>query len=112
MVGWLFGESLPSVDLAHGDLARGEQRPEQHGGGFGAGQHGLGIDAALEFLMQGLDRVRGTDRLPLVRRETREGEQPVASLLQAVGDGAAFEPPFADERLAPGFVLPSRRGAA
>jgi len=28
-----FGEGLLSVDLAHGDLSRGEQRPEQHGGG-------------------------------------------------------------------------------
>ena len=90
MVGWLFGEGLPSVDLAHGDLAGGEQRLELHGCGFGAGQHGLCFNAALEFLMQAPDRVRGTDRLPLARRETREGEQPVASLLQAVGDGAAF----------------------
>src|SRR5271156_2037642 len=27
-----------SVDLAHGDLTRGEQRPEQHGGGLGTGR--------------------------------------------------------------------------
>jgi len=28
------------------------QRPEQHGGGFGAGQHCLRLDPALEFFMQ------------------------------------------------------------
>jgi hypothetical protein len=35
-VNWLIdgrcGEPLPAIDLAHIDLARGEQRPEQHGG--------------------------------------------------------------------------------
>ena len=58
MIGRPVGEGLPAIDLAHGDLAGGEQRPEQHGGGFGAGQHGLGVDPALEFLMQSLDRIR------------------------------------------------------
>src|SRR5208282_2903 len=48
------------------------------------------LDAALELLVQALDGVRGADRLPLARREAGEGEQPVARLLQAVGDGAAF----------------------
>ena len=38
-------------------------------------------------------------------REAGEGEQPVARLLEAVGDGAAFQAPFADERLAPGLDL-------
>jgi hypothetical protein len=33
-----------------------------------------------------------------------------ASLLQAVGDGAAFQPPLADEGLAPRFDLGPRRG--
>ena len=33
------GEALPSIDLSYDDdLAGGEQRPEQHGGGFGAGR--------------------------------------------------------------------------
>ena len=40
----LFGEALPTVDLSHDDLARRHQRPEQHGGCFGAGQHGLRLD--------------------------------------------------------------------
>ena len=68
------------------------------------------FDAALEFLMQALDRVRGPDRLSLARREAREGEQPVAGFFQTVSDGAAFQAPFADECLAPGLDLVSRRG--
>jgi hypothetical protein len=57
LVGWLVGEALPAVDLWHDDLAGGEQRPEQHGGGFGAGHDGLGLDAALEILVQAVDGV-------------------------------------------------------
>ena len=45
-----------------------------------------------------------------LRRKAREGEQLVARFLQAVGDGAAFEPPFADERLSSRFDLLLRRG--
>jgi hypothetical protein len=30
-------EGLPAVNPAHGDLTRGQERPEQHGGGLGAG---------------------------------------------------------------------------
>lgn len=45
-------EGLPSVDLAHLDLAGGEQRPEQHRYGLGAGQHRLGFDAPPEFLVR------------------------------------------------------------
>ena len=41
--------------------------------------------------------VRGA--LPLARRQPREGEQGVAGLLQAVGDGPALEPPLAQEGL-------------
>src|SRR3954465_13637054 len=44
LIGRLFGERRPPVDLSHCDLARGEERPEQHGGGFRRGQHGLGFD--------------------------------------------------------------------
>jgi hypothetical protein len=44
-------EGLPTVDPAHGDLTRGEERPEQHGGGLGAGQQALGLDPPLELLV-------------------------------------------------------------
>jgi len=29
-------------------MSRGHERPEQHGGSFGAGQYGLRLDSALE----------------------------------------------------------------
>ncbi len=47
LIVWLFGEALPAVDFVHGNLAGGEQRPEQHGGGFIAGQHGLGLESGV-----------------------------------------------------------------
>jgi len=33
LIAGLYGERLPSIDLPHVDLSRGEQRPEQHGCG-------------------------------------------------------------------------------
>ena len=71
--------------------------PEQHGGGLRRGQHRLRLDAALELLVQTFNRVRGARALPLVGRQPREREELLAGFLQAVGDGAAFEPPFANE---------------
>jgi hypothetical protein len=44
-----------------------------------------------------------------LRGEWVKGEPPVA-LLQAVGDGAAFQAPFAHEGVAPRFALGPRRG--
>jgi len=38
-------------------------------------------------------------------REAREGEQPIPRFLQAVGDGATFEPPFAKEGFSLGLDL-------
>ncbi len=60
----------------------------------------MGLDAALELFVQSFDGVGCSDRFPLVARKAHEGEQAIAGFLQAVGDGAAFEPPFADEGLA------------
>ena len=57
MSGRLLGKGLPTIDLAHGDLTGGEQCPEQHGGGLRRGQHRLCLDAALELLVQPLDRI-------------------------------------------------------
>ena len=61
--------------------------------------HGCGAAACgstVYFKIRGLssscnrsDRVRGSDRFPLARREPRECEQLVAGFLQAVGDDAA-----------------------
>ena len=103
-------KGLPTVDLAEGDLPACHQRPEEHAGSFGAGQQALRFDAPLEFLMQTLDGVAGPDGLPLLLWEAEESEKLVAGLLEAVGDGAALETPFADERLAPGLHLLRRLG--
>jgi hypothetical protein len=45
----------------------------------------------------------------LARRQPGEAEQAVAGFLQAIGDGAMLEPPFADESLAAGLDLLRRR---
>ena len=51
----------------------------------------------LELLVQPLDRIGGAYAAPLARRQPGEGEQAVAGFLQAVGNGAVFEAPLADE---------------
>jgi hypothetical protein len=77
----------------------------QKSGGFGARHDGLRLDPSLEFLMQAFDGVRGPDRFSLALREAGESEQSVARFLQAVGDGAAFEPPFPDKGFSFGLDL-------
>src|SRR3954454_23332871 len=94
------GERRPAINFAHRDLTRCEQRPEQHRGGLGRGQHRLGLDPALEFLVKPLDGVGGSGRLPPAGRQSGEGEELLAGLLQAVGDGPALEPPLAQEGFA------------
>jgi hypothetical protein len=79
---------LPAIHLAHCYLSLCQESPEQHGGGFRAGQNRLRLDPALELLWQFLmvslsnhDRVRRADRLPLALWEAREGEELVARFL-------------------------------
>ena len=90
-VNWLtdevFSERLPAINFAHVDLTGREQRPEQHGGGVYRQQHGLSFDPPLELFVQTFDLIRCPRVAPLARRQSCEGEQPVASFLQAVGDG-------------------------
>ena len=49
-------------------------------------------------------------RAPVIGGNRCEGEEPIAGVLQAVGDGAVLEPPLADECLAAGFDLLARGG--
>ena len=56
MIGEPFVEAFPSVDLSHRDLARGEQRPEQHRRRLRRRQDGLRLDPSLELFVQALDQ--------------------------------------------------------
>ncbi len=60
-------EGLPAIDLAHGDLPRGHQGPEQHGRRFRVGQRALGLDPALELPVQAFDG--STYTLTVVRKD-------------------------------------------
>jgi hypothetical protein len=60
----------------------------------------LRLDAPRELPVQSLDGIGGSDGLPLALREAKEREESLAGFLQAVGDGAALEPPLVHERLA------------
>src|SRR5271170_2525471 len=61
LIGRLLGEALPTIDLAHHDLPRGQQCPEEHRRGLRTRQYSLGLDPPLEFLVQAFDGVRGSD---------------------------------------------------
>src|SRR3954465_2088917 len=96
-------QGIPAIDPAQGDLAAGEQRPEQHAGGLGARQQALRLDPPLELLVQPFNGIRGSDRFPLFRRIAREREQSWSGLFQTISRGRALQPPFPEECLAPGF---------
>src|SRR5947209_6630856 len=85
-------QGVPAIDPAQGDLAAGEQSPEQHAGGFSAWQQALRLDPPLELLVQTLDGIRGSDRLPLLRRIAQEREQLRSGLFQTISHGRALEP--------------------
>jgi hypothetical protein len=87
-------EGRPAVDPAQGDLARGEQRPQQHRGSLGTGQQALGLDPTLELLVETLDGIGGAQRAPLLGRVGHEGEQALAGFLQALGDRRAPQLPL------------------
>ena len=91
-------QGVPAVNAAQRDLAAGEQGPEQHAGGLGAGQQALRLDPALKLFMQSLNGVRRPDRFPLIGRVEQEGEQVGTGLLEAGGDGRALQSPFGSLR--------------
>jgi hypothetical protein len=93
LVGWLLGEGLPAVDLSHRCLAGGEQRPEQHGGGFGAGQDGLSLMRRLNSSCRRsiAFEVRIDSHWLGGKRGKANSLSPAPGLDPgAVGDGAAF----------------------
>ena len=70
MIGRLLGEALPTVHLAHRDLARSQQGPEQHRFSLRRGQHGLGLDPPLELFVQNVQR-----SVPIGHRRRDAGRQ-------------------------------------
>src|SRR5712691_5524183 len=82
-----------AVDLAQPDLPRRHETEEQADGGVLGRQRPLRLDPSAELLIQALNGVRGSERLPLRLGETEEGEQLVAAFLQAPPDpGTALAP--------------------
>ena len=79
-------------------------------GGVGRRQHGLRLDPPLELLVEAFDGVRGPGASPLRWWQAGEGEEGVAGLLQAIGDGPVAEPPLADKGPAPLLDLLCRGG--
>jgi hypothetical protein len=57
----------------------------------------LGLEPALELLMQPFDGVGCACALPLAERQSGESEEPITGFLKAVGDGLGFEVPFAQK---------------
>jgi hypothetical protein len=57
----------------------------------------LRFDPPLELLVKSLDGVGVPGAAPLARRQSDEGEEPVAGFFQAVGDRAVLEPPIAEK---------------
>jgi hypothetical protein len=85
------------VDFASGDLTCGEQCPEQPWPRSRRRQGRLGLDAALELLVERPIAFLCARALPLAKGQPCKGKEPATDFLQAVGDDLAFEPPSAHE---------------
>jgi len=80
---------LVAIDLAHGDLAGGDEAVEQDDGGVLGGKRALGLHPTAKLLIEALDGVGGAQASPLLRRESVEGQQLVAALGEAGDDAGA-----------------------
>jgi hypothetical protein len=58
---------------------------------------GLRLDAALEFFVQWLDRVRRAHAFPLIGRQTQEGKEIVADVFDTFRDRRVLELLFGNE---------------
>ena len=88
LIDGLDGERLPTINLAHVDLAGGEQRPEQHGCGLCGRQHGLVLATSAFILACGAMPVRAQEPMmqqPPNLQLQQEMERARASTLRAEG---------------------------
>jgi len=77
------GDLPPAVDPAQLDLPAGHEAKEQDQCRVLGRQRALRLHAAPEFLVDPLDRIRGSQRLPLGAWEPEEREQFVTAFPQA-----------------------------
>ena len=76
-------------------VAAGEQGPEQHAGGLGAGQQACVLMRRLNSSCRRSTAFVVRSDFPLLGRVAQEGEQPCSGFFQAADDRGAFQPPFA-----------------
>jgi len=75
------------------DLAAAQESEEQEQNCLFIGERGLGFGPSAKLLVDPLQRIGGTRRLPLRKRESDEGKEFVAGLLEAGADRVAAQLP-------------------
>src|SRR5437762_219405 len=115
------GDLLPAVDPAQPDPPAGHEAEEQDHRRVLGGQRALRFHASAKFLMEPLNRVGGSQRLPLLFREPEERQELLAAFPQArhhtraaLAPGALEERVGSASRLSIGRVddsMGSRRGS-
>jgi len=101
-------QSFPATDLAHPDLAGCAQDSEQHSTVSGAGstvriwmrRGNASFSGSIASVVLAASYCDGSRRL--------KGDQPIAGLLHAVRDGAAFQPPLARGKVRCRLVVADR----
>ena len=86
-------DSLPAVDSPQLDLPTHDKAEEQDDGGLFTRERALRLHAAAKFLVEPLNHVRATERLPLRFRKPEEREELIAAFMETGHDArAAFGP--------------------
>ena len=88
---------MPADEAAQRDLAAAQESEEQEQNRLFIGERGLGFGPPPELLVDPLQRIGGAQRLPLRKRESYEGKELVAGLLEAGADRVAAQLPLAQE---------------
>ena len=86
---------MPADKAARCNLPTAQKSEKQEQNGLLAGKRSLGLGPSPEFRVDSLQRVGGTQRLPLRNRKSGKGEEFVAGFLEAGADGLATQLPLA-----------------